>query len=107
MPKALLLITGIFPPDSGGPAKFAIEFGTWASIQGFPVKIQTYSDDSIKDRSFDVFKLGNISRTHNIFIRYMKMVLAIGTSVARGTHVLSVGAFLETYFASIIFRFSY
>ena len=107
MPKALLLITGIFPPDSGGPAKFAMEFGKWASIQDFQVKIQTYSDESTKDQSFNFFRLGSVSRTHNVFIRYIKMVQAIGISVASGTHVLSVGAFLETYFASIIFRFTY
>lgn len=107
MPKALLLITGIFPPDSGGPAKFAMEFGKWASIQGFNVRIQTYSDESTKEQSFNFFRLGNVSRTHHVFIRYIKMVKAIGKSVASGTHVLSVGAFLETYFASIIFRFAY
>jgi glycosyltransferase involved in cell wall biosynthesis len=107
MPKALLLITGIFPPDSGGPAKFAMEFGKWASIQGFQVKIQTYSDMSIKNQSSDFFKLRAVSRTHHIFIRYIKMIQAIGTSVESGTHVLSVGAFLETYLASIIYRFSY
>ena len=107
MPKPLLLISGIFSPDSGGPAKFAMEFGKWASTQGLPVKIQTYTDKSTKNQIVDFFKLGTVSRTHNIFIRYMKMVIAIGASVASGTRVLSVGAFLETYIASIIFRFTY
>ncbi len=107
MPKALLLITGIFPPDSGGPSKFATEFGKWASFQGFQVKIQTYSDEPKKNQNFDFFKVGAISRTHHIFIRYIKMIRAIGTSVASETHVLSVGAFLETYLSSIIFKFAY
>ncbi len=107
MPKALLLITGIFPPDSGGPAKFTTEFGKWASFQGFQVKIQTYSDEPKKNQNFDFFKVGAISRTHHIFIRYIKMIRAIGTSVASETHVLSVGAFLETYLSSIIFKFAY
>lgn len=107
MPKTLLLITGIFPPDSGGPAKFAMEFGKWASIQGFRTRILTYSDEPIKDQNFDFFKLTAIPRTHKILMRYFKMVRQIAVSVAHETHILSVGAFLETYFASIIFRFTY
>jgi glycosyltransferase involved in cell wall biosynthesis len=107
MPRTLLLITGIFPPDSGGPAKFAMEFGKWASIQGCQTRILTYSDEPIKDQNFDFFKLTAVSRTNNILMRYFKMIQQIGVSVAHGTHILSVGAFLETYIASIILRFTY
>jgi glycosyltransferase involved in cell wall biosynthesis len=107
VPKSLLLISGIFPPDSGGPAKFAMEFGKWASIQSIRVQIQTYADETIKLQDFSFYKLSAASRTRNVFFRYIQMVVSIGTKATKGTSVLSVGAFLETYLASILFRFSY
>jgi glycosyltransferase involved in cell wall biosynthesis len=103
----LLIVTGIFPPEIGGPAKFAMEFGKWTSAQGFRVRIKTYSEDSIKDQDFGFFILDCVPRTQNILARYLRMIQVIGMSAGVDTHVLSVGAFLETYFASIIFRFAY
>jgi glycosyltransferase involved in cell wall biosynthesis len=107
MPKSLLVITGIFPPDSGGPAKFALEFSEWASKECFEVYVQTYSDGFVANPNISTFRMSAVSRSHNLFIRYSQMIKAIGRNVKRETSVLAVGAFLETYISSLIFRFSY
>lgn len=107
MPQSLLLITGIFPPDSGGPAKFAAEFGNWAYENGTNVLIQTYSTNTHSYQALSPLKVGCVSRSTTILFRYFKMVKAIGGRVSGETSVLAIGAFLETYLSSIIFRFSY
>jgi glycosyltransferase involved in cell wall biosynthesis len=107
MPNSLLVITGIFPPDSGGPARFSLEFAEWASTKGFHVQIQTYSDQSIEDYSYTSFRLNMVSRSLSLVTRYLKMIRCIGRSALSGASVLSVGAFLETYFASIVYGFTY
>ncbi|CAN2170764.1 RfaG Glycosyltransferase [Candidatus Nanopelagicaceae bacterium] len=101
------MITGIFPPDSGGPAKFSLEFGQWVAAQGIHVQIQTYTDDFSKNLGTDFCDFQAVARHHNIFVRYLEMIQAIGKGVTGDTHVLSVGAFLESYISSLIFGFSY
>lgn len=107
MTTSILLITGIFPPDSGGPSKFALEFGEWASRKNLEVCICTYSDS--QELVENVYKLGaiRIRRSHNLLIRYSLMIRSIGMNQSKDKSVLAVGAFLETYFASIIYRFAY
>lgn len=107
MPHSLLLITGIFPPDSGGPAKFANEFSAWAVKRNYQASIQTYADTSCQTRSAGGAKIISTSRKNHLFIRYPKMIFAIGKNVDPNTKVLAVGAFLETYLSSLLFRFPY
>lgn len=107
MPNSLLLITGIFPPDTGGPAKFATEFGDWVSRLGFKVHIQSYSDEKSSKIISSNFDAKFVSRSQGLFLRYVGMIWRIGRAVSSSDVVLSVGAFLETYIASIIFRFNY
>lgn len=107
MPQSLLVITGIFPPDSGGPAKFANEFSEWAVGKSYRACIQTYGDTSFQTRLSRDVKIECISRKNHLLIRYSKMIFAIGRNVQPDTKVLAVGAFLETYLSSLLFRFRY
>ena len=107
MPKSVLVITGIVPPDSGGPAKFAIEFGKLVSEKNIEVRVQTYSDELSVRNELSPFNLSSVSRGNKIFLRYALMIKAIGINVNTETSVLAIGAFLETYFSSIIKRFEY
>ena len=83
-----------------------MEYGQWASSQGLQVTIQTYSNYSIGSREFG-FQLKTVPRAQSILTRYLRMILAIGINGGKCNYVLSVGAFLETYFASRIFGFTY
>ena len=107
MPNSLLLITGIFPPDSGGPAKFATEFGDWTSKSGFKVRIQSYADRKSALHIDSDFQASFVSRSQGLFLRYVNMVYRIGRGASSADVVLSIGAFLETFIASKIFKFNY
>lgn len=107
MPKSLLLVTGIFPPDMGGPSKFAMEFGIWASEKNIDVTVQTYSDDQNPAVKVEKIKIFRILRSRSLPFRYALMIRGIGRNVSANISVLAVGAFLETYISSIIYRFSY
>lgn len=107
MPHSLLLVTGIFPPDSGGPAKFTKEFTDWAVEKKCQVFIQTYTDKPLDKKNATGDRVNSVSRKNQLFTRYLKMILAIGNNVEPNSKVLAVGAFLETYFSSLLFRFPY
>lgn len=107
MPENLLIITGIYPPDSGGPAKFAEEFGGWLSSKKIDVRILTYSDgitENLPKANLSVFR---INRGLRLPKRIIKFIFSIGALTKRNQDVLVVGAFIETYVASIIYRFHY
>ena len=107
MPESLLLVTGIFPPDSGGPAKFAMDFGSRLSQKNTSVTVLTYSDKMSPIESAGRIQVYRILRSRLLPFRYSLMIRAIGRNVSAKTSVLAVGAFLETYLASKIYRFSY
>lgn len=107
MPESFLLITGIFPPDSGGPSKFAMEFGVWASQKNIEVTVQTYSDNQNLLANVEKIKVFRIFRSRSLPLRYVLMIKGVGGHVSPSSSVLAVGAFLETYISSIIYRFSY
>lgn len=108
MNTGVLLITGIFPPDSGGPAKFSSEFGFWCLENNWPTKIITYSGQTSKTPELDAgVSVLRINRNEALFFRYIRMIMNIGKNSRQGVRVLAAGAFLETYIASILFRFRY
>jgi glycosyltransferase involved in cell wall biosynthesis len=107
MPTSILVITGIYPPDSGGPAKFAYEFGSWLTKKNISVSIQTYSDANCADFVSKSIRVFFVSRSISLLKRYPLMIRAIGKQVSMANATIAVGAFIETFFASIIFRFPY
>ena len=107
MPTSILLLTGIFPPDSGGPSKFAMEFGVWASQKNLEVVVHTYSNSRDSEANACKMSIFRILRSHKLILRYSLMIRSIGRNRSKAFSILAVGAFLETYIASIIYRFSY
>ena len=59
--KKILITTGIFPPDIGGPATYAETLARALVIRGFKVKVVTYSSvrkrPSDKDYSFKLVRV--------------------------------------------------
>ncbi len=103
----LLMVSGIFPPDPGGPAKFAREFAQWSSNNGVDVRVISYGDEPSGVLESSKIQLLRVSRKGNLIYRYLKMISAISESAKRETQIICVGAFLETYFASIFKKFNY
>ena len=107
MPTSIVLITGIYPPDSGGPSKFAMEFAEWASQKNLEVGVRTYSDSQKLVISVYKINVTQILRSYKLPFRYSLMIRSIGRNHSKAMSILAVGAFLETYIASIIYRFTY
>jgi glycosyltransferase involved in cell wall biosynthesis len=103
----LIVITGIYPPDPGGPAKFASEFSSWCSEKIAKVKVISYFDQATKEGPDSPLAFVGVSRADSILQRYFRMIQIIGRATKHFSHFLSVGAFLETYIASIIYKFNY
>ena len=62
------LITGIFPPDIGGPATFISALGTGLTERGHTVEVVTYSDLARPDDGwpFRVARVLRSSRTRRV-----------------------------------------
>ena len=61
----VLIATGIYPPDIGGPATYVKTLQTELPKFGYKIKVVTYSDSL--DKENEVYK---ISRRQNILLRY-------------------------------------
>lgn len=103
----LLIISGIFPPDLGGPAKFASEFSDWSYRNGMDTKVISYVDGIKTNSSTPGEKFIGISRSSGLLIRYFKMISAISKSAQIEDQVIAIGAFLEIYIASMLKKFKY
>jgi glycosyltransferase involved in cell wall biosynthesis len=84
-----------------------MEFGIWASQNNLDVSVQTYSDNQNVVKNVETVRVFRILRSRSLPFRYAMMIKGIGHNVSRDISVLAVGAFLETYLSSIIFRFRY
>ena len=107
MPKSVVIISGIFPPDPGGPAKFAREFATWSSRHGVRTNVIAYGTENRSTLLNADGELHTISRKDHVFFRYIRMIRAICESEQKVNQIFAVGAFLETYLASILKNFRY
>jgi len=103
----LIVITGIYPPDSGGPAKFASDFSSWCSDKIPKVTVISYFDPKIPNGLNHNSLLIGVNRTGSVTNRYFRMIRSIGKATKQQCYILSVGAFLETYIASILYKFNY
>jgi glycosyltransferase involved in cell wall biosynthesis len=92
--KKLLIATGIFPPDIGGPATYVSTLLKELPERGFDIKVITYADDAglegqkskVKSQNDNSKlkieeKIKRISRKHNVLFRYFKYFLAIFKSL--------------------------
>lgn len=97
----ILIATGIYPPDIGGPATILKALAESLVFNDFSVKVITYSDDVNNNEAGEV-KLYKISRQTNAILRYAKYFwqlwrLSDWTDIIYVTDTYSVG-----YFAFLI-----
>lgn len=64
----ILIATGIFPPDIGGPATYVETLCQKLPKLGCEVRVITYSDDGVSNSK----QIYRISRKQNIILRYFK-----------------------------------
>ena len=98
----ILITTGIYPPDVGGPAKFVPLISKHLSNEN-EVRIITLSEDSKlnQDEKNQVYR---IERNQNKIIRFLKTFLSI-IKFGKNVEVIFVnGLWLEVYIANLALR---
>jgi len=78
--KNILIATGIFPPDIGGPATYVDTLFKELPKRGFDVKVVTYTGTQRPSFAIPASKFAEIyliSRNQNIILRYFKYFLQI------------------------------
>lgn len=93
----ILIVTGIFPPDIGGPAKYVPEVARALRVAGHDVRVISLSDDP-KITPADVdYPVTLIHRRMPRLLRFVKVVISVAR-YARDSDVVYVnGLALEAY----------
>lgn len=83
----ILIATGIYPPESGGPATYSYEVAAALCRQGYRVTVITYGDGGSskkeveKNEEFDVAQRGvlviKVPRHGGVLVRYLRYFLAV------------------------------
>ncbi len=98
----ILITTGIYPPDVGGPARFVPLIAEKLSNKN-NVKIITLSQDlsNLDNPDYQVIR---ILRKQNKFIRFLKTVFLIVKFGVKSDVIFINGLWLETYLANLFIR---
>ena len=97
--KNILIVTGIYPPDIGGPATFVKDLVRHIKNKNDVVKVITLQDK--KDIGIREENIIRISRQGNKFIRTFLLINKIRKNSKNTDTVLCCGLMLETYLAQI------
>lgn len=73
----ILIATGIWPPDIGGPATYAYNLSRELQGIGCDIKILTYSDEIGGNIPISNIQINKIARKQNILLRYFKYFWAV------------------------------
>ncbi len=98
----ILITTGIFPPDVGGPAKFVPLVANNLS-KNHTFKIITLSEEAENKEDFD-FEVHRILRNQNKIYRFLKTVALIIKKGRKANIIFINGLWLEVYIANLILR---
>ena len=104
--RNLCVVSGIYPPESGGPAKFSATFSQWASQRLTYTSVVTLTDgeDSLsKDKKVVIRK---ISRARNLLVRYLITATTV-FKASKGAGILANGMFIEVGLMHLLFRKKY
>ncbi len=94
----ILIATGIYPPDIGGPATMLAALAKALEDNGFEVKILTYSDEILKDEK-NIFRIG---RKQNSLLMYLKYFLKMWKLSGWADVVYITDTYSVGYFAYLI-----
>ena len=105
--KRVCVLSGIYPPDTGGPATFAVSFAEFTVQQGLLSENISYTDARSKKQKYGCSQVRLINRSLHLLPRYILTVVAILSAYLRGFKIIANGCFLEVYVASLIIRKKY
>lgn len=95
------LVTSNYPPDIGGPAKFASTFPAMLrGIMGSVISTTSAKSQTLHHPNYDVLL---VSRQLSIFPRTLKIIWNIWIKTCKGnTKVIANGFFIETFVACLL-----
>jgi len=102
--KKLCIATGIFPPETGGPAKFVETFADWATSHGESISIVSLIDGPDTKNQYKGFDANLVSRKRPFIFRFYKTVMVLVQASRDNQVILANGLFLEVLVASYLNR---
>jgi glycosyltransferase involved in cell wall biosynthesis len=99
-----LLITGIYPPDIGGPATFIDNFADYLYRNSNEVAIVTLSDELRQQNEASNRNVYRIKRDCFILLRMLKTVVLLRKLIKESDYVLANGLYFETVLANFGIR---
>jgi glycosyltransferase involved in cell wall biosynthesis len=100
----VLLTSGIYPPDKGGPAHFVSTYSKWLAKSGVDTSVLSLTDQDSTNKEDAGVKVSLISRKHMLPIRFSLASISIAKPLAKKRVILMNGLFLETLLATVISR---
>jgi glycosyltransferase involved in cell wall biosynthesis len=101
MGEGLCLVSGIYPPDSGGPAKFTYEFERYARARCSHVDVIATTNAATSISELNNGSVVRISRRSSVLFRYFIFIVNLRKLNISNHSFLVTGAFLEFYFSRV------
>jgi len=106
--RKLAIAVGVYPPDIGGPAKFAFEFSQWLASKGSQITVLSLTDNpSTKYLSeYENPQVILVSREQTLPSRFLATIKML-RNLARDHTILVNGLFIEISLLTIFYKFKY
>jgi glycosyltransferase involved in cell wall biosynthesis len=106
--RKLAIAVGVYPPDIGGPAKFAFEFSQWLASKGSQITVVSLTDNpSTKYLSeYENPQVILVSREQTLPSRFLATIKMV-RNLARDHTFLVNGLFIEISLLTIFHTFKY
>jgi glycosyltransferase involved in cell wall biosynthesis len=98
--KRICILSGIYPPDVGGPAKFIKEMSEFSALLGYEIINLSYTNSASQKLQGCGVKTILISRKLWLPFRYIQLIRQILFHADGNTVFIANGCFLEIYLAS-------
>lgn len=99
--------SGIYPPETGGPAKFVETFVQWGQRNGIDIDCLSLTDAKTQTLFDHGSQITLISRNHSLVKRYLLTIVSIARKMISGQTLIANGLFLEIWFAYLLTRKRY
>jgi glycosyltransferase involved in cell wall biosynthesis len=107
MPRNFCILTGIYPPDTGGPAKFAQTFSGFLSSMEIPVHVITYTNLKSHSQRENFVTVSATSRRLPVLYRYARTIHLINKQVSENSVIIANGCFIEIAILRFFRKFKY
>lgn len=101
------ILSGIYPPDTGGPAKFAATFADFLIQNNYSVRVISYTEGDSRTTKEPNLEVNLISRKKSLIFRYIKFLTYLSQSIRKKEKIIANGCFVEISILRLFFFFPY